>query len=477
MIVKKDREEIISYLEDSSNFKGGKAEVVFIPENEDEIISLLKESSKNKFPLTISGGGTGTVGGRIPVEGGIISLEKFNKIKFLNKENKTACLSAGVIVDEFLKELDKYSLFYPPFPTERTAFIGGNVATNASGEYSFRFGPTRKYVKKIRMIRSNGEIFEIKRGDVFEKDNFIDYGCFKIPLPSYRTPDVKCSAGYYSQKGMDGIDLLIGSEGTLGIITEIDVSLIEKLPERFIIVLFVGNKENIPEIIKKIKSEKEFLQLFSLEFFDSKALEFLKSDFPEIPDNTCAIYCEGVSEIGKMERWAEIAEEIKVVETMIGEDKQNYEKLIDFRHRLPDNVNAYFKKIGSVKVAVDAAVPEDKFPLMYNFYTEIIKQNTDLHMILFGHIGENHLHFNLFPKDEKQKEKAWRIYEEAVKKAVSFGGTGFAEHGIGKLKHKYLEIMYGKRGILDMVRIKKIFDPACILSLDNIFPKEYLSEI
>lgn len=477
MIVKKEREEILSYLEDSSNFKGGKAEVVFIPENEEEVIATVKEASEKKLSLTISGGGTGTVGGRISVEGGIISLERFDKIKNIDVENKQADLEAGVVVDNFLKEIDKKNLFYPPFPTERTAFIGGNVATNASGEYSFRFGATRKYVKRIKMVRSNGEVLEIRRGDVFEKDGFIDYGSFKVPLPSYRTPDVKCSAGYFSKKGMDGIDLIIGSEGTLGIITEVSVSLIEKLQDRFIIILFIKNEENIPEIIRKIKKEKEFLQIFSLEFFDKNALKFLKNDFPEIPDDTCAIYCEAVSEIEKMERWAEIAEEIKAVDTMIGEDVKNYQKLIDFRHRLPENVNTYFRKIGSVKVAVDAAVPEDKFPQMYRFYRDMMKNNSDIHMILFGHIGENHLHFNLFPENEEKKEKAWKIYEEAVRKAVSFGGTGFAEHGIGKIKHKYLEIMYGKKAILDMVRIKKIFDPSCILSLDNIFPKEYLFEV
>ena len=474
MIVKKDKDEIVSYLEDSSNIKNGNAKVLFIPESEEEIVQLVKEKSKEKFPLTISGGGTGTVGGRIPKEGGIISLENFNKIKFIDKENKKAGLEAGVVVDNFLKELDKFSLFYPPFPTERTAFIGGNVSTNASGEYSFKFGPTRKYVEKIRMVRGNGEVMEIKRGEIFEKNGFIDYGRFKVPLPSYRTPEVKCSAGYYSKERMDGIDLLIGSEGTLGIFTEVEVSVIESLPERFIIVLFIEDEEKIPEVVMNLKKEKKLLQLFSLEFFDKNALKFLKNDFPEIPDNTCAIYCEGISDIDKMERWVEIAEKINAVDTMIGEDPKNYKKLIDFRHRLPENVNDYFKKIGSVKVAVDAAVPEDKFHLMFRFYREVMKNNPDINMILFGHIGENHLHFNLFPDSEEKKEKAWKIYESAVRKAVSFGGTGFAEHGIGKLKHKYLEIMYGKEGIMDMVKIKKIFDPSCILGLDNIFPKEYL---
>jgi D-lactate dehydrogenase (cytochrome) len=474
MKVKEKIDEIISYLEDSSNFKKGKADRVYIPENEDEIFDVIDICRKEKIPLTISGGGTGTVAGRIPVSGFLISTECLNKIIEINKEKKQATLQAGVIVDNFLREIEKFDLFYPPFPTERTAFIGGNVSTNASGEYSFKFGSTRKYVKRIKMLLTTGDILEIKRGEIFEKNGFIDYGIFKVPLPSYRTPNVKCSAGYYSKDGMDGIDLIIGSEGTLGIITEVDVSLIENLSQRFIIILFLRDEENIPEIIKEIKGRKDELEIFSLEFFDKKALLFLKDDFNFIPEDTCAIYIEATNDTEKMEKWIEIAEKIKVIDTVIGEDPQNYKKLIDFRHKLPENVNSYFKKIQSVKIAVDAAVPEDKFEVLYRFYRKIIEENSDIHTILFGHIGENHLHFNLFPVSEKQKEKAYKIYEESVKKAVSLGGTGFAEHGIGKLKHKYLEIMYGKEGILDMVKIKKIFDPFCILGLDNIFPKEYL---
>ncbi|MFN4227439.1 MAG: FAD-binding oxidoreductase [Candidatus Ratteibacteria bacterium] len=475
MKIKENPDEILSYLEDSSNFKNGKADKVFIPETEDEIFEVIEICRKEKIPLTISGGGTGTVAGRIPDSGYIISTENLNKIIKIEKEKKQATLQSGVIVNDFLKEIEKFGLFYPPFPTERTAFIGGNVSTNASGEYSFKFGPTRRYVKRIKMILTTGDILEIKRGEIFERNGFIDYGLFKVPLPSYRTPDIKCSAGYYSKEGMDGIDLIIGSEGTLGIISQVDVSLIEQLPPRFIIIIFIKDEEEIPDIIKDIKEKKDQFEIFSLEFFDKKSLLFLKEDFAFIPEDTCAIYVEAIDETDKMEKWIEIAEKANAIDTVIGQDPKNYEKLIDFRHKLPENINSYFKKIKSTKIAVDAAVPEDKFEEFYRFYRKIMQENSDIHTILFGHIGENHLHFNLFPQDEKQKEKAYKIYEESVKKAISLGGTGFAEHGIGKLKHKYLEIMYGKEGILDMVKIKKIFDPYCILGLNNIFPKEYLN--
>lgn len=471
LIVKHEKEEILSYLEDASNFRGGNAEKVYIPENESDLKEALFECSKNATPVTISGGGTGTVGGRVPTDGAIISLERFNRILTIEKEGKTALLQAGVVIKDFLNEIEKLNLFYPPFPTERTAFIGGNAATNASGEYSYRFGPTRKYVNKIRMLLTTGQMFEIQRGMCFEKNGVIDYGNLKIPLPSYRTPRIKCSAGYFSQEGIDGIEPLIGSEGTLGVITEVGVSLIDCLPARVIIIIFFPDEEKIPDIVKAVKTE--FKQLYSLEFFERRSLQFLKNDYPEIPDNTCALYVESVADIQEMEQWAEFAEKYHAVDTIIGEDQKNYQRLIDFRHRLPENINAYFKKLGMVKVALDIAVPEKNFKDLYCFYRKIMEEEP-IHTILFGHIGENHLHFNLFPRNEQEKARAWQLYAEGIKKGLSLGGTVSAEHGIGKIKHRWLEAMYGQQGLREMARIKKIFDPHTILGLDNIIPRQLL---
>ncbi|MGI6595210.1 MAG: FAD-binding oxidoreductase [Candidatus Ratteibacteria bacterium] len=472
MIIKEGRTEILTYLEDASNFREGSAEKLYIPENEADLVSLLTECANNGVPITVSSGGTGTVGGRIPKEGVIVSMERFNRIIKVDKEQQSAVLQAGVIVNDFLNVIEDDGLFYPPFPTERTAFIGGNVATNASGEYSFRFGPTRKYVKKIRMVLTDGRILEVERGAIREKDGIVDYGLLQIPLPSYRTPPVKCSAGYFSREGMDGIELLIGSEGTLGVITEVGVSLIKALSSRFIVIVFLKDEEDIPQKIQEIKricGEN----LLSLEFFDKGSLKFLKNDFPFIPDDTCAIYAESVSTTEEMERWLNIAERYNAVDTVLAEDRTNYDKLIDFRHRLPENINAYFKKIGIVKVAMDMAVPEDSFSEMYGFYKSIMR-NERMRSILFGHIGENHLHFNLFPSSDEEKMRAQEIYEICVKKVLLLGGTVAAEHGIGKIKHKWLGIMLGAEGLREMAKIKKTFDPYCILGLDNIFSAELL---
>ncbi|MBU2495481.1 MAG: FAD-binding oxidoreductase [Candidatus Omnitrophota bacterium] len=490
MIIKQNQDEIQSYLEDASNFRSGRAEALYVPEDEAEIVQAVVECSREKIPLTINGGGTGTVAGRIPVGGRILTVEKLDRILSIESERKQASLQAGVLVDNFLKLLKKDSLFYPPFPTERTAFISGNASTNASGEYSYYFGPTRRYVERLKVVLSDGEIVEIRRGETFaDRDGFCKIGSKKVKIPSYATPDIKCSAGYFCRPGMDAIDLFIGSEGTLGIFTEVDVSLIPALPNRVIMVFFFENvgarfiapagrinptptsEGRLFEFLSAVKNDKA-LSALTLEYFDSHSLDFLRPDFPNIPECRFALYVEALE--SSLEKWLDLLEGYPIVDTWVGQDAKSYQTLIDFRHRLPENINAYFKKIGSQKVSLDFAVPEDRFPELYAYYQNVRETNTDVETILFGHIGENHLHFNYFPKDQQEKERVSRLYEEAARKVISMGGTIAAEHGIGKLKHKYLEMMYGKEGILQMAAVKKILDPACILGLDNIFPRTLL---
>ena len=473
MIVKTEPEQIIGYLEDASNLTFGKADKVYIPQTEEEVQHAVRECASKGTPLTISGGGTGTVGSRIPPAGAILSVERLNQILSIDAEGKRATLQAGVIVDDFLKTLDKQNLFYPPFPTERTAFIGGNIATNASGEYSYRFGPTRKYVQKIKVILSSDKRWEIKRGEFLaDKDGFIQVDDFRMKIPAYESPSIKCTAGYFSQPGMDLIDLFIGSEGTLGVITEAEVSLTPALSSPFNMVVFMTEEGDPLKFLAEVKNNPE-LRPLSLEFFDQNSLGFLRKDFPHIPDCKCAFYLEEEQEEDSIENWLDLLEKHPVVDTWVGEDSKNYQKLIDFRHKLPENVNEHFKRLQMPKTAFDIAVPEDYFPELYTHYLRITNE-TKIQYVLFGHIGENHLHLNFFPKDDTEKELLQKVYQETIRKIAKVGGTISAEHGIGKMKHEYLEMMYGEEGILEMVRVKKKLDPYCILGLDNIFPQSLL---
>ena len=159
----------------------------------------------------------------------------------------------------------------------------------------------------------------------------------------------------------------------------------------------------------------------------------------------------------------------------------------EFRHALPDAVNAYLKERDSYKLATDFAVPEDRLDDMINAYNKIGEKyrashpRDGIHYLFFGHIGDNHLHFNFITENEAERETARQLYVELAKTAVLFGGTISGEHGVGKKQFEvygqmipYLELMYGKKGLLAIAEIKKIFDPNLVLNIGNIVPKEYM---
>ena len=478
---KNSPEDILNYLEDASNLQTATATELVFPENETEVSEILKEYSGKKIYITPSGGGTGTVGGRLPSEGGILATDNLNKILNIDKKNKFVTVQPAVRIDSLLAELDKHELFYPPYPTEKLSFIGGNFSTNASGEYSFRYGDIRKYVRRARIALTTGEIIEIKRGSCFaDRDGMFKFGKYVFSRPAYTSPDIKNSAGYFSKPGMDLIDLFIGSEGTLGVVTEIELSLIDKLAPSFSMIMFFNNENDLFGLYRfikqNVKEKNTYINPFCLEYLDKFSLDFLKEDYPNIPAGSVgAIFLENEyveSEDKTLGIWEQLSEKYNPADVWFAGTHKDTNKFIDFRHKLPENINEYFRKQKMTKISIDIAVPDEKFDELLKYYRSAMEK-TSMHYVLFGHIGENHLHFNLFPK-ENEKEEAQNIYLGAVTRAVSMGGTIAAEHGVGKLKHKYLEMMYGKEGVMEMARIKKIFDPACILSPDNIFPKELL---
>ena len=172
MQVKTQLDELQNYLIDASNLQGGHADKLFIPETAEQIAEILKEANENKIPVTISGARTGTVGGAIPYGGYVISLEKFNQIKEINENY--AIVESGVILNDLQKAVEAQNLFYPPDPTEWSCQIGGTVATNASGARSFKYGATREFVEKLQIVLANGEILNLKRGEIFAKNGIIE---------------------------------------------------------------------------------------------------------------------------------------------------------------------------------------------------------------------------------------------------------------------------------------------------------------
>ncbi len=496
MLVKKDPDTIRSYLEDSSNIKGGCAEEVVIPETLQEVVSFLKDANSKRIPVTISGGGTGTTGSRVPFGGAVLSMERFNSIRDLSVETMSSCVQAGVLVEDLKDAAMAKGLFYVSHPTEKTAFVGGTAATNASGARSFKYGPTRKYVKRLKMVLAGGEVLEVRRGEktINRASSRIklDSGLvIDIPLPSYKMPDVKNSAGYFAKDGMDLIDLFVGQEGTLSVVTEIEIELVKRPFKILSSFVFFKDEPDAWEFSAEARSlsrerphsEGDGFDALSIEYFDKNALELLRKIAPNIPEGAdAAIFFEeevtGENEDASTERWLELisAHKSSSDDTWVAMNEKDAEEFAKFRHHIPEAVNEMVRRNGYQKLSTDIAVPEINFARMMRFYAEALKGNPIRHVV-FGHIGECHVHVNLLPRSGEELKKAKDICLSFAKKGVSLGGTVSAEHGIGKTRHKYLEIMYGRQGLMEMARIKKAFDPNCILGLDNIFPKEMLDMI
>lgn len=484
MIIKDKSEDLLTYLEDTSNIKGC-ASRLYIPQTKDELILAIKQCHKDKVPFTVSAGRTGTTGGSTPLDGVIVSCERLVQLK-IDSLSRSAYLEAGVSLDTLEKEANRQGLSLRASPTENLACIGGVIATCACGVRGFRYGSIRNYIKKIEVVLASGEILEIVRGKYKAKGRIFDFKAagrrFKFSLCSYSMPAVKSQAGYYIADNMDLIDLFIGSEGTLGVILSCEVSLEELAGSIFDGIIFFPEEEEALKFTAKVKQLKKdkLMDPTSLEFFDRNSLDFLRGEYSFMPDDSCAVYFEQEAENSKqqdslIDKWYELISQSGALgdNTIFADTLVAREKVFAFRHKLPQLINEFLRRKGQVKTATDIAVSDDKFLQMYAYYKDKA-ESSGLDYVNFGHIGQSHLHFNFLPKNDPQADQARKLIESFCRKAVLLSGTISAEHGIGKLKKPYLKLMYSASQIKEMATLKKYFDPDCLLNLDNIFDKELL---
>ncbi|OGS35430.1 MAG: hypothetical protein A2474_06700 [Elusimicrobia bacterium RIFOXYC2_FULL_34_12] len=484
-----------SYLQDESKLSYGNVEYLAFPENDKDISEFLKFASSKNIPVTISNGKTGVVGGAVPLKGALISLEKLNKIfgiKNVDNEYRVH-LQSGVVLSDLFAYSENESFasekyFYPVDVTETTAHVGGTVSTNASGERSFKYGPTRNWVRALKVILSDGNILNIERNKIFAKNYIMDIklpnGNIKtIDIPKYKMPSTKNAAGYYAKENMDLIDLFIGSEGTLAVITELELALIKKPKNVMSLLSFFNTEKDAFNFF--FSAVKELKTAVVFEYFDNGAFELLTPKIAGLPkDRKFAIFFETEFTDNTINDITSNIEKLlnknnsTMDDTWGGFAKKDMEKIREIRYKIPETINETIAKRKQKypdihKISADIAVPPDKFTEMISYYKSKLEP-LKFQYTIFGHIGENHLHMNIIPNDHEEFIKAKELHLDFAKKAVSLGGTVSAEHGIGKIKHQYLEVMYGKNGIQEMIAIKKILDPKLILNRGDVFSEEYL---
>ncbi len=417
----------------------GQAEWVVAPATESELLEILGRASKENVPVTIMGAMTGVTGGGVPEAGWGISLARMNSIDIASGR---ATAGAGALLRDVQSAAAAAGQFYAPDPTENTASIGGNIAANASGSRSFKFGATREHVTALRVALMDGTMIEARRGQ-----------CVDFDVPAIRLPrTTKHSAGYRLAPGMELIDLFIGSEGTLGIITQAELGLLPAPGELTGGVVFFKSEEAAMDAVDRWRPRG----LRMLEYLDAASLKMM-----DVAHQAALIIeFEGDVELDmtgalEQESWFAVS----------AADRERFRK---FRHALPERVNDRIRRSGFMKLSTDYAVPIEKGREMLSIYRKMLRSEH----VIFGHVGDAHLHVNTFSSSPEEFEANKALMTDLAREAVRLGGTVGAEHGLGKRKAHLLPIQYSAEEIEAMRAVKRRFDPGWLLGRGTLLASE-----
>jgi D-lactate dehydrogenase (cytochrome) len=512
--------EYPDYLRDESR-KKGTAETISFPLTEADIRHVLATAHGGGVEVTTQGGRTGITGGAVPSGGHILNLSRMKRIVGMRYDAEGnaffVSIEPGLALSELrealrtrvfdtagwspssLAALQRFQAapahFFPPDPTETSASLGGMVACNASGACTFHYGPTRAYVESLRVVLADGAVLALRRGaprvqgGTFEVKTADGGRALRGRTPSYTMPGVKNAAGFFARSEMDLLDLFVGSEGTLGIFSEIELRLLPLPACRWGVLVFFPADAAAIRFVKTVRGQPVGRKPVAVEFFDAHALNLLRRQkasnpaFAEIPgmpaDFHTAVYVEYHGEDDTVMR------AVEVMGTLVGEAGGNedatwvadadaeLERLKFFRHSVPESVNLLIderRKVepGLTKLGTDMAVPDSRLDAVLAMYREGLAR-TGLEHVIFGHIGNNHLHVNIIPRSLREYDIGKDLYLEWARRVVAMGGTVSAEHGIGKFKVALLREMYGEKGVHEMREVKRVFDPEGKLNPGNLF--------
>lgn len=439
-----DPEAMASYSRDETpHIEPHLPEVVVKPGDTAEVARVLVLANKAVVPVTPRGGGTGLNGGAVPIFGGIVmSLERMNRIKEIDEANFVAVVEPGVPLVELYRAVEDCGLYYPVYPGEKSAFIGGNVATNAGGMRAVKYGVTRSFVQGLEAVLPTGEI--IRAGGKF----------------------VKCSTGY------DLTQLIVGSEGTLAVVTEVTLRLIPPPGSQEVLFIpFIDLHQAIravPEILKQRTS------IAGLEFMEKDAIRYIE-EYTEraLPFHEHGAFLLAILEDDTQEevyqaasRVAEVCAQYGSVDVYVPPSERAKRELMESREKL----GPAMRRHGAEELA-DVVVPRSRIVDFVTLVKEISRRY-EIPIVAFGHAGDGNVH--LYPLREGMDAKKWearlpRVMEEIYRGGASLGGMISGEHGLGFKKTAYLPLTMSREQIALMSRLKTAFDPNHILNPGKVF--------
>jgi glycolate oxidase len=418
-------------------------EAVVLPKESSEVAEILKLANASAFPVTARGGGVGYSGGAVPIEGGIVlGTDHMNRIRKVSPEDLYVITEPGVTTYELQQEVERYGLFYPPDPASyKDSYIGGNIAENAGGIRSAKYGVTKHYVLGLEVVTPTGEI--IRTGGLTTK-NVV---------------------------GFDLTSLMCGSEGMLGIITEATLRLLP-LPDSTCTVR--GTFKSMVDACSCIQElTRNRLIPVAVEVLDRNAIRAVESEFAfGIPEDAGALLLVAVD--GKPYEVAEqgmlIAELMRSsggFDVIRSENSAQEDGLWDVRRALSHAI----KKFGSLKLNEDVVVPRSRVPELIKRVEEIGRRY-ETFVVNFGHAGDGNIHVNFMcdRNDREAVHRARMAVNETFEVAVELGGTISGEHGIGYVKAPYISMALSSSTIDVMKQIKRAMDPNGILNPGKVFP-------
>lgn len=448
----------------------GSPDLVFRTQETGDLKEILQYCHRERLPVTVCGNRTGLTGAAVAMEGLLVAMEKKNHLLDISVDPATSSPVAkaepGIVLGDFQRAVSEAGFFYPPDPTSRLeAQLGGTIATNATGEDSLLYGPTRRYVRRLEAMMANGERLTLER---------------KTP---YRGP-TKNRAGYW-MKG-DPIDLFIGSEGTLGIITEITVDLLPPSPDYFSAWAFFPNLTSALQFVVAA-SGCPLVKPRALEIVDRPSLEivsrqerslrgarhagsavYFKQEFADEEDRE-RLLSEWLSLLEPILKGEEAPSLLDDVEVAL--DPPSQEHFRNLRHAIPSHLYEAalpFVAEGAGKITTDWWVP---LPQLLRAMTEVIQESDRLGLpyFIYGHIGDGHPHISYLARSRAEKQGVEEIVLKQCRRAASWGGGVAGEHGIGKTHRNYLPLQCSRAEIDKMISIKQHYDPFGILGSGTLF--------
>ena len=444
-----DEESLHHYAHDETEDLHFLPDVIIKPRTAEEISAIVKICNQYKIPVTPRGGGTGLSGGALPYLGGVLlSIERLNTIINIDERNLQVTVEAGVITEVLQTALKELGLFYPPDPSSRgTCLIGGNIAENSGGPKAVKYGVVKDYVLNLQVVLPTGEI-------IWTGANVL-----------------KNATGYNLTQ------LIVGSEGTLGIVTKIVLKLLPHPKHDLLMLVPFKSAENACAAVSAIfmagytPSAMEFMERDALEW----VMRFVDNSIVAIEENIKAhllIEVDGNDLdvlMKEMEGISEVVMAFDCGEILFADDQQQKAELWKLRRRVGEAVKSH-----SIYKEEDTVVPRAELPVLLKGVKDIGKKY-GFHSVCYGHAGDGNLHVNIIKGDLSDEEwngslkSGIREIFELVKK---LGGTISGEHGIGLVQKEYMDIIFEEKELDLMRQIKKVFDPNGILNKGKIFDSE-----